>query len=129
MNHTSINVATTSDYETALRFKAIIEADPTYMKFVVNISPYQGEWYVNVATDYTSDNIEATNMLLFLLFGIVSKETFVDVSSLVSCECPNCGDSHPSCSRPGCHNSTICPPDDMGEPFSWCEICEALDRV
>lgn len=37
--------------------------------------------------------------------------------------CPTCSGVHPACA---CGRArVICPPDESGEPFGWCEICEA----
>ncbi len=37
--------------------------------------------------------------------------------------CPNCGEVHAVCA---CGRARmICPPDEPGEPFARCEVCEA----
>lgn len=39
--------------------------------------------------------------------------------------CPNCGEVHPLCASPYCRNPTHCPPDEPGEPFRFCDSCDA----
>ena len=39
--------------------------------------------------------------------------------------CLNCGGVHPTCRTPGCNNPTHCPPDEPGEPFVYCDRCDA----
>lgn len=38
-------------------------------------------------------------------------------------ECPTCRKSHPSCTI--CGQPTRCPQDEPGEPFAWCDECDA----
>jgi hypothetical protein len=37
--------------------------------------------------------------------------------------CPTCGKVHDICKYCG-QNRVICPADEPGEPFAWCEDCE-----
>jgi hypothetical protein len=37
--------------------------------------------------------------------------------------CPTCGEKHPPCSI--CGAAVRCPPDEAGEPFAWCDACDA----
>lgn len=39
--------------------------------------------------------------------------------------CLNCGRVHPPCAMPGCNNRTHCPHDEHGEPFLYCDSCDA----
>ena len=39
--------------------------------------------------------------------------------------CLNCGDVHPECKTANCHNPTHCSPDEPGEPFIFCDECDA----
>lgn len=67
---TSIIVARTNK-EKGERFKAIIEATPSYMNFRVAVCPSDGEYTVEAETDYTDDH--AIGMLNYIMFCALTK--------------------------------------------------------
>lgn len=42
--------------------------------------------------------------------------------------CLNCGAVHPQCQTIGCSNPTHCPPDEPGEPFTYCDAALAPEE-
>lgn len=39
--------------------------------------------------------------------------------------CARCDQIHPECVMMGCHNPTHCSSDEQGEPFVYCDACDA----
>lgn len=53
--------------------------------------------------------------------GAIVKDYRVNVFN----RCLTCGSVHPECRTADCHNPTHCPPDERGEPFTYCDTCDA----
>jgi hypothetical protein len=65
-----INITSVGKPELAEKFKAAVEGK-TFMQFRVTLCPMGGLLAVNVETDYTDDEGEATGMLLAVLFDAI----------------------------------------------------------
>lgn len=70
---TVINVAYISNEKGAEPFIRAIEANPTYMKFKVEVCPAYGSFAVNVVTAYEGTRDQIRDMLIAVMFNVISR--------------------------------------------------------